>query len=86
MTEVTEKTAWRHATRASFLVHAFRTGKGSRFISDAPIRCKSSVTPRRTGVVAFATSGDAELGGDERPTITTILSKFGRLPVLFEEA
>jgi hypothetical protein len=37
----------------------------------------------RAGVVAFSTSGDAELGDyDEEPTI---IFKAGRLPAAFEE-
>jgi hypothetical protein len=75
------------------LVRAFRTGKGTRLVAEAPIRCKSSDIARRmaeklaatkAGVVAFATSGDAELGDyDEEPTI---LFKAGRLPAPFEDA
>ena len=86
VTEVTEETAYRHETRTSFLVHGFRTGKRAGFISDAPIRCRSSDTARRTGVVAFATSGDAESGDDQQSRITTIISGFGRLSVPLEEA
>jgi hypothetical protein len=38
----------------------------------------------KAGVVAFATSGDAELGDyDEEPTI---IFKCGRLPAPFEDA
>lgn len=76
-----------------YLVQAFKIGKGVRLIADTPIRCKSSDTARRTaeklattkaGVVAFTTSGDAELGEyDEEPTI---IFKAGRLPPPFEEA
>jgi hypothetical protein len=76
-----------------YLVQAFRTGKGARLSADTPIRCKSSDAARRTaetlattkaGVVAFATSGDAELGEyDEEPTI---IFKSGRLPAPYEEA
>ena len=76
-----------------YLVQAFKIGKGARLIADPPIRCKSSDTARRTaaklattkaGVVAFTTSGDAELGEyDEEPTI---IFKAGRLPPPFEEA
>ena len=76
-----------------YLVQAFKAGKDARLNSDPPIRCKSSDTARRTaeslattktGVVAFATSGDAELGEyDEEPTI---IFKTGRLPAPFEEA
>ena len=76
-----------------YLVQAFRIGKGARRRADTPRRCKSSYTARRTaenlattkaGVIAFATSGDAELGEyDEEPTI---IFKTGRLPAPFEEA
>ena len=76
-----------------YLVQAFKIGKDVRLIADTPIRCKSSDTARRTaeklattkaGVVAFTTSGDAELGEyDEEPTI---IFKAGRLPPPFEEA
>jgi hypothetical protein len=80
------------ARETIYLVQAFKTGKGVRQIADTPIRCKSSDTARRravnlatakAGVVAFATSGDAELGEyDEKPTI---IFKTGRLPAPFEE-
>ena len=76
-----------------YLVQAFTAGKGARLGADTPIRCKSSDGARRTaerlaltkaGVVAFATSGDAELGDyDEQPTI---IFKAGRLLAPFEEA
>jgi hypothetical protein len=76
-----------------FIVQAFEPGKGNRLSADAPIRCKSSASALRraedlaetkAGVVAFATSGDAELGDyDEEPTI---IFKCGRLPAPFEDA
>lgn len=75
-----------------YLVQAFKTGRGTRLIADTPIRCKSSDAARtraetlaatKAGVVAFATSGDAELGEyDDEPTI---IFKAGRLPPPFEE-
>jgi hypothetical protein len=81
------------ARETIYLVQAFKTGQGARLSADTPIRCKSSDTARKTaeglaltkaGVVAFATSGDAELGEyDEEPTI---IFKAGRLPAPFEEA
>lgn len=81
------------ALETLYLVQAFKAGKGARLIADTPIRCTSSEAARRTaenltttkaGVVAFATSGDAELGEyDEEPTI---IFKSGRLPAPFEEA
>ena len=81
------------ARETIYLVQAFKAGKGTRLTADTPIRCKSSDSARRTaerlaptkaGVVAFATSGDAELGDyDEEPTI---IFKAGRLLAPFEEA
>jgi hypothetical protein len=81
------------ARETIFLVQAFKAGKGVRLIADTPIRCKSSDAARRraetlatakAGVVAFATSGDAELGEyDEEPAI---IFKVGRLPAPFDEA
>jgi hypothetical protein len=75
------------------LVQAFKIGKGARLSADTPIRCRSSDAARRAaenlatakaGVVAFATSGDAELGEyDEEPTI---IFKIGRLSAPFEQA
>ncbi len=76
-----------------YLVQAFEAGKGTRLAADTPIRCKSPDGARRTaerlaltkaGVVAFATSGDAESGDyDEEPTI---IFQAGRLLAPFEEA
>jgi hypothetical protein len=76
-----------------YLVQAFKAGIGMRLDDETPIRCKSSDSARgraenlattKAGVVAFATSGDAELGDyDEEPTI---IFKAGRLPAPFEEA
>jgi hypothetical protein len=76
-----------------YLVQAFKAGKGTRLTADTPIRCKSPEGARRTGerlaltaagVVAFATSGDAESGDyDEEPSI---IFKAGRLLAPFEEA
>jgi hypothetical protein len=76
-----------------YLVQAFTAGKGTRLAADTPIRCKSPDGARRTaerlaptkaGVVAFATSGEAESGDyDEEPTI---IFKAGHLLAPFEEA
>ncbi len=81
------------ARETIYLVQAFRAGKGARLNADTPIRCKSSdsafrtaesLATTKTGVVAFATSGDAELGEyDEEPTI---IFKAGRLRAPFEGA
>src|SRR5665213_1993527 len=54
-----------------YLVQAFQAGRGTKLNADATIRCKSAEGARksaeglaltRAGVVAFSTSGDAELG------------------------
>ncbi|MGD0106602.1 MAG: hypothetical protein ABSC06_21570 [Rhodopila sp.] len=81
------------ARETLYLVQAFTAGKGTRLIADTPVRCRSSeiarkraeaLVPSRAGVVAFSTSGDAELGDyDDEPTI---IFKAGRLPASFEEA
>ena len=76
-----------------FLVQAFRAGKGKRLIADTPVKCRTAEIARQkaerladtmAGVVAFAMSGDAELGEyDDAPAI---LFKSGRLPPQFEES
>jgi len=81
------------ARETLFLVQAFTSGKGTRLTADTPVRCRSpelarmraeDLVPTRAGVVAFSTSGDAELGEyDDEPTI---IFKAGRLPAAFEEA
>jgi len=81
------------ARETIYLVQAFTSGKGTRLTADKPIRCKSSEGARRTaeglaatraGVVAFATSGDAELGEyDDEPTI---IFKTGILPAPFADS
>jgi hypothetical protein len=78
------------ARETIYLVQSFRPGKGVRLNADPAIRCKSSEGARkaaealaqtRAGVVAFSTSGDAELGDyDDEPTI---IFKMGRLPAPF---
>ncbi len=81
------------ARETLYLVQAFKSGKGTRLTADTPVRCRSLEVARkraedlvavRAGVVAFSTSGDAELGDyDDEPTI---IFKAGRLPAAFEEA
>ena len=80
------------ARETLFIVQAFRPGKGARLNAETPIRCRSSDVARKTaerlapgkaGVVAFSTTGDAELGEyDDEPAI---IFKTGRLPAPFEE-
>jgi len=76
-----------------YLVQAFRSGKGARLDADPPIRCKSpesarrsaeNLAPTKAGVVAFSTSGDAELG--EYDEEAKIIFKAGHLPAAFEDA
>jgi hypothetical protein len=81
------------ARETIYLVQAFTPGRGTRLVADKPIRCNSSETALRraedmadtkAGVVAFSTSGDAELGDyDDEPTI---IFRAGRLPAQFGEA
>jgi hypothetical protein len=81
------------ARETMYLVQAFKSGKGTRLIADPAISCKSSEGARKraeamaeshAGVVAYVTSGDAELGDyDDEPTI---IFKTGRLPAPFTEA
>ena len=81
------------ARETLYLVQAFKSGKGTRLTADTPVRCRSlelarrkaeDLVPSRAGVVAFSTSGDAELGEyDDEPTI---IFRAGRLPAAFEEA
>src|ERR1700722_20458146 len=79
---------WRTMTReTAYIVQAFHTGKGNRLKADTAIPCKSADVALRTaerlaltklGVVAFASSGDQELGEyDDAPVI---LFKSGQLP------
>jgi hypothetical protein len=81
------------ARETLYLVQAFKSGKGTRLTADTPLRCHSleiarkraqALLPIRAGVVAFSTSGDAELGDyDDDPII---IFRAGRLPSAFEEA
>ena len=80
------------ARETVFVVQSFSAGRGRGLKADQAVPCKSSEAARRTaerlsatklGVVAFSTSGDAELGEfDDQPTI---LFKAGQLPATFED-
>jgi hypothetical protein len=80
------------ARETLYLVQAFTAGQGTKLTADPQVRCRSSeiarqraehLAPIRAGVVAFSTSGDAELGDyDDEPTI---IFKAGRLLSSFEE-
>jgi hypothetical protein len=74
------------------LIQAFIAGRGKALKAEQAVLCKSAeearrkaerLAPLRLGVVAFTTSGDAELGDyDETPTI---IFKSGRLPPPFDD-
>jgi len=76
----------------AFVVQSFAAGRGKALKADKQVLCKSADAARRMaerlsttkiGVVAFSTSGDAELGEfDDQPTI---LFKAGQLPAAFED-
>ncbi len=74
-----------------FLVQAF-IAKGRGMRAEAPVKCGSAeaarrmaekLAPAKAGVVAFSTTGDAELGEyDDEPTV---FFKSGTLPAQFED-
>jgi hypothetical protein len=76
----------------AFIVQSFAAGRGNALKADKQVPCKSADAARRMaerlsatklGVVAFSTSGDAELGEfDDQPII---LFKAGQLPTAFED-
>jgi hypothetical protein len=78
--------------QTTHVVQAFVAGRGTALKAEKPVACKTAEEARRKaermaqtklGVVAFSTSGDAEMGDyDEQPDI---LFKAGRLPSQFEE-
>ncbi len=80
------------ARETVYVVQAYTQGKRTRLNADTPIRCKSQESAQKTaerlattkaGVVAFATSGDADLGEyDDEPTV---FFKAGHLPSQFQD-
>ncbi|MFG1423570.1 hypothetical protein [Roseixanthobacter liquoris] len=78
------------ARETVYIVQGYKAGKGKRLIAEAPVSCKSAgaaerlaerLAETRAGVVAFSSSGDAEMGDyDDEPTI---LFKTGQLPPQF---
>jgi hypothetical protein len=80
------------ARETVFIVQSFGQGRGRSLKADQAVPCKSADAARRMaerlsatklGVVAFSTSGDAELGEfDDQPVI---LFKAGQLPATFED-
>jgi len=80
------------ARETIFIVQAFKLDKGARLRPESPISCRSSERARRTaenlaqtssGVVAFSTSGDAELGDYDASPV--IIFKSGQLPASFDD-
>jgi hypothetical protein len=80
------------ARETVFVVQSFSAGRGKALKADPAVPCKSGDAARRMaerlsatklGVVAFSTSGDAELGEfDDQPAI---LFKAGQLPDSFDD-
>ena len=79
------------ARETSYFVQSFNPGKGGNLKADPPIACKSETGALRTaerlalsklGVVAFSSTGDAEMGDfDDEPEV---FFRNGRLPAAFE--
>jgi hypothetical protein len=75
----------------TYVVQAFNAGKGGQLKSDPPIICKSADGALRTaerlavsklGVIAFSSTGDAEMGDyDDEPQV---FFRKGRLPSSFD--
>jgi hypothetical protein len=75
----------------TYFVQAFNAGKGGRLKADAPIACKSATGAVRTaerlalsklGVVAFASTGDPEMGDyDDEPAV---IFRNGQIPSAFD--
>ena len=80
------------ARLTTYLVQSFVAECGTALKADKPIVCKSAdearrkaerMAPTKLGVVAYSTSGDAELGDyDDEPVY---LFKVGQLPAQFEQ-
>ena len=74
-----------------YIVQAY-VNQGRGLSAEAPVACRSpeqarrqaeKLAPSKAGVVAFATSGDADLGEyDDEPTV---FFKAGNLPPQFDE-
>jgi len=79
------------AQQTNYVVQAFTAGRGLALKAERAIPCKSAdaaqrmaerMAPTKLGIVAFSTSGDAELGDyDDEPVV---IFKAGRLPEQFE--
>jgi len=79
------------ARQTTYLVQAFTAGRGLALKADRAIPCNSAeaarrmaerMAPTKVGIVAFSTSGDAELGDyDDEPVV---IFRAGRLPEQFD--
>jgi hypothetical protein len=80
------------ARQTTYLVQSFTAGRGLALKADRAVACKSAdaaqrmaerMAPTKLGVVAFSTTGDAEMGDyDDEPVV---IFKSGRLPEAFGE-
>jgi hypothetical protein len=76
----------------TYLVQSFVAGRGLALKADKPMACKSAdearrkaerMAPGKLGVVAYASTGDPELGDyDDEPVY---IFRAGRLPDTFNE-
>jgi hypothetical protein len=79
------------ARETHYFVQAFNAGRGGNLKPDAPIACKTQTGALRAaerlaltklGVVAFSSTGDAEMGDyDDEPTV---IFRVGQLPSAFD--
>jgi hypothetical protein len=79
------------ARETSYFVQSFNAGKGGHLKADTPIACKSAagalraaerLASSKTGVVAFSSTGDAEMGDyDDEPLV---IFRNGQLPSGFD--
>ena len=79
------------ARETLYFVQAFNPCRGGNLKADAPVACKTENGALRTaerlaltklGVVAFSSTGDAEMGDyDDEPTV---FFRQGKLPSAFE--
>ena len=79
------------ARETLYFVQAFNPGRGGNLKADAPVACKTENGALRTaerlaltklGVVAFSSTGDAEMGDyDDEPTV---IFRNGQLPPAFD--
>jgi hypothetical protein len=79
------------ARKTSYVVQVFNAGRGGSLKADAPIACKSEagairlaerLVKSKRGVIAYSSTGDAELGDyDDEPKI---IFRAGELPSTFD--